>query len=94
VKQFLLFILIVFPLLVAAQSISVPAALSQKPSLKDDISAISSFAGDAKTEFDKKIRSTSNLSAAITDRSVVQATLKFPAAVKEQAKRLRILGGG
>ena len=31
------------------------AALSQKPSLKDDISAISSFAGDTKTEFDKKV---------------------------------------
>lgn len=31
------------------------AALAEKPSLKDDISAISSFAGDTKTEFDKKV---------------------------------------
>jgi hypothetical protein len=34
------------------------------------------------------------LDAAITDRSVVRATLKFSGAVKAQAKRLRILGGG
>lgn len=31
------------------------AALAQKPSVKDDINAISSFAGDTKTEFDKKV---------------------------------------
>jgi hypothetical protein len=65
------------------------AALAQKPSLKDDINAISSFAGDTKTEFDKKVCSqlksqikvndpTKDVAAAAYKNKNCDAVLKAP----------------